>query len=161
MYRSTFSWPRHWLQVSEQLHISPALPPRKSPRYPLDRRFSGPENLSERRGEDKILAPIETRTPTLGRPTHSQSLYRLATTIIIVWTKLVSYNLNFILLYIAGGTCWIEYVTLVSSLVYLKLCTYIQRVFQSKITLNGSAYCTRYIIYITTKHSSAGITRLV
>jgi hypothetical protein len=35
------------LEVSGQLH----------PRYPLDRRLGGPQNLSGRRGEEKILDP--------------------------------------------------------------------------------------------------------
>jgi hypothetical protein len=34
----------------------------KSPRYPLDRRLSGPQRLSGQRGELKILAPTGTRT---------------------------------------------------------------------------------------------------
>jgi hypothetical protein len=29
MYRFTFSFPRHWLEVSGQLHAPPALPPEK------------------------------------------------------------------------------------------------------------------------------------
>jgi hypothetical protein len=31
MHRSTFSWPRHYLEVSGQLHAPAALPPGKSP----------------------------------------------------------------------------------------------------------------------------------
>jgi hypothetical protein len=49
----------------------------KSPRYPLDRRLDGPQSQSERRGEGKILDPTGTRIRPLGRPAHSQSLYRL------------------------------------------------------------------------------------
>jgi hypothetical protein len=39
MYGSTFSWPRHYLQVSGQLHGPAVLPPRKDPppQYPSDR----------------------------------------------------------------------------------------------------------------------------
>jgi hypothetical protein len=33
MYRSRFSWPRHYLEVSGQLHASVALPLGKEPRY--------------------------------------------------------------------------------------------------------------------------------
>jgi hypothetical protein len=44
MYRSTFSWPRHLLEVIGQLHAPAALPPRKSPQYPLDRRLGGPQS---------------------------------------------------------------------------------------------------------------------
>jgi hypothetical protein len=42
MYRSTFSWPRHYLEMSSQLHAPAALPPGKSSRYPLYRRLGGP-----------------------------------------------------------------------------------------------------------------------
>jgi hypothetical protein len=34
------------------------------PRYPLDRRLGGPQSQSGRSGEEKILDPIGTRTPT-------------------------------------------------------------------------------------------------
>jgi hypothetical protein len=46
MYRPTFSWPRHQLEVSGQLHGPAALPPGKSHWYPLDRRWSGPQSRS-------------------------------------------------------------------------------------------------------------------
>jgi hypothetical protein len=36
------------------------------PLYPLDRRLDGSENRSGRSGEEKILAPTGTRTPTSG-----------------------------------------------------------------------------------------------
>jgi hypothetical protein len=36
----------------------------KSPRYPLERRLGGPQNRAGRRGEEKILDPTGTRTPT-------------------------------------------------------------------------------------------------
>jgi hypothetical protein len=36
----------------------------KNHRYPLDRRMGGPQSRSGRRGEQKILAPTGTRTPT-------------------------------------------------------------------------------------------------
>jgi hypothetical protein len=50
--------------VSGQLHVSAALPPGKVPRYPLDRKLSGPHNRSGRCREEKILDPSGTRTPT-------------------------------------------------------------------------------------------------
>jgi hypothetical protein len=51
----------------------------KSPQYQLDRRLCGPQKRSERRAEEKNLAPIGTRTPTPpARPARSQSLYRLS-----------------------------------------------------------------------------------
>jgi hypothetical protein len=49
----------------------------KSPLYPLDRRLDGPQSRSGRRGEDTNLAPTGTRTPTPGRASRIQSLYRL------------------------------------------------------------------------------------
>jgi hypothetical protein len=57
MYRSTFSSPRHLLQGS---FTHPPL----YPQYPLDRRLGGLQSRSGRRGEDKILDPTKTRTPT-------------------------------------------------------------------------------------------------
>jgi hypothetical protein len=36
----------------------------KNPRYPLDRRLGGPQSRSGRLGEEKILDPAGTRTPT-------------------------------------------------------------------------------------------------
>jgi hypothetical protein len=64
MYRSTFPWPRDWLEVSGQLHAPAALPPRKAAQYTLDRRLSGLQTPSGRYGEVKILDPTGTRTPT-------------------------------------------------------------------------------------------------
>jgi hypothetical protein len=59
MYRFTFSWPRHQLEVSGQLHV-----PSKSSHYPLDKRLDGPQSRSGRRGETKFLDRPGTRTPT-------------------------------------------------------------------------------------------------
>jgi hypothetical protein len=42
----------------------PLYPRVKSPQYTLDRRLGGHQNLSERHGEKKNLAPTGTRTPT-------------------------------------------------------------------------------------------------
>jgi hypothetical protein len=64
MYRSTFSW----LGTSWRWVVSftprPLYHRGKSPRYPLDRRLSGPQSRSERRREDKIVYPSGTRTRT-------------------------------------------------------------------------------------------------
>jgi hypothetical protein len=77
MYRSTFSWPRHWLKVCGQLHAPAALPQGKSPRYSFYKRLGGPQSRSGRYGEVKIVYPTGTRTPAPpGRPARSQSLYR-------------------------------------------------------------------------------------
>jgi hypothetical protein len=64
MYRYTFSWPRHYLEVSGELHAPAALPPGEEPRYPLDRRLGGPQSRPGRHEEEKILDPTWTRTPT-------------------------------------------------------------------------------------------------
>jgi hypothetical protein len=45
--------------------------------YPLHSRFVGPHSRS-RRHEKKILDPVGTRYPTLGRPARNQSLYWLS-----------------------------------------------------------------------------------
>jgi hypothetical protein len=60
--------------VSGQLHASAALP-----RYPLDRRLGGPQSRSGRPGEQKILDPTGTRTPT---PRSSSPLPVAITTIL-------------------------------------------------------------------------------
>jgi hypothetical protein len=79
MYRSTFSWPRHLLEVSGLLHAPDAWPPGKSPRYPFYRRLGGPQSRSGRYGEVKIFYLTGTWTPASpGRPACSQSLYRLS-----------------------------------------------------------------------------------
>jgi hypothetical protein len=60
MYSSIFSWLRHYLEVSGQLHASAALLPRgRSLRYTLDWRLGEPPSPQE-----KILDPTGTRTPT-------------------------------------------------------------------------------------------------
>jgi hypothetical protein len=41
------------MEVSGQLHAPAALPPGKSPWYPLDRRLCGPQSRSGRGGEEK------------------------------------------------------------------------------------------------------------
>jgi hypothetical protein len=52
------------MEVSGQLHALTALPLGKEPRYPLNRRLGGPQSRFGRLGEDKILDPTGTRTPT-------------------------------------------------------------------------------------------------
>jgi hypothetical protein len=51
-YSSTY-WLRHYMEVSGQFHAPAALPPEKSPWYPLDRRLGGPQSRSGRGGEEK------------------------------------------------------------------------------------------------------------
>jgi hypothetical protein len=49
MYKSTQSWHRHWLEASGKLHSPAALPPKKKPRYPLDRRLGGLDDVERRK----------------------------------------------------------------------------------------------------------------
>jgi hypothetical protein len=77
MYRSIFSWLRHKLEVSGKLHAPPALPPRKSPRYSMYRRLGGPRDRSGWLEKWILLLLSRLELRPLGRPVHSQSLYRL------------------------------------------------------------------------------------
>jgi hypothetical protein len=77
MYRSTFSWPRHLLEVSGQLHASAALPRERAPNIHciggwVDYR-AGLEDEEKRKF--LILPGLDLRP--LGRPARNQSLYRL------------------------------------------------------------------------------------
>jgi hypothetical protein len=58
-----------WRWVVNFTH-RPLYPRRKSPRYPLERRFGGPQSRSGRSGEEKILDPRLELWP-LGRPGRS------------------------------------------------------------------------------------------
>jgi hypothetical protein len=77
MYRSTFSWPRHYLEMSGQLHAPAALPPGKNPGTHciggwVDSR-AGLDDL--KKWKFLTLPGLEPRP--LRRPARSQSLYRL------------------------------------------------------------------------------------
>jgi hypothetical protein len=50
--------------VSDQFHSPVAFRRGNNSRYPLDRRLGGPQSRSGQHGEEKILAPTGTRTPT-------------------------------------------------------------------------------------------------
>jgi hypothetical protein len=60
----------HFLDLGTSLRwvvsftLQPLYPRGKSTRYPLYRRLGGTQSRSRRRGEEKILAPTGTRTPT-------------------------------------------------------------------------------------------------
>jgi hypothetical protein len=80
MYRSMFSWPRHWLEVSSQLHAPAALPQEKDP-PPPDTHWIG-SWVDPRTGLDDVeerkfltLPGLELRS--LGRPVRTQSLNRV------------------------------------------------------------------------------------
>jgi hypothetical protein len=51
------------MEVSGQLHAPAALPPRKSPWYPLDRRLGGPQSRPGRDGEEKNSKPRRESNP--------------------------------------------------------------------------------------------------
>jgi hypothetical protein len=76
---STFSY--LGTEVSSRIHVPAALPPGKSPLYPLDRRLSGPQSRSGQYGEVKILAPTGTRTPTH----RSSSQYPVTIPTVLSW----------------------------------------------------------------------------
>jgi hypothetical protein len=64
------------MEVSGKVHAPAALPPRKSPWYPLDRRLAGG---GQSRGEEKNSQPpprIEPQNPD--RPDRDPALYRLS-----------------------------------------------------------------------------------
>jgi hypothetical protein len=47
------------MEVSGQLHALAALPPGKSPWYPLDRRLGGPQTRYGRGGKEKNSQPLQ------------------------------------------------------------------------------------------------------
>jgi hypothetical protein len=61
----------------------------KSPRYPLDRRLGGPQSRSGLRGEEKILDPTGTRTPT----PRSSSPKPVAIPTALFWLQIGVYRL--------------------------------------------------------------------
>jgi hypothetical protein len=81
----------------------PFYPRGKCPRYPLDRRFDGPQSHSGRHEEAKNSCPppgLELRP--LGRPTRSQLLNRLCYACSPVKTVLL-----LLLLLLLVGRCWV------------------------------------------------------
>jgi hypothetical protein len=75
MYRAMYSWPRHWLEASGQLHTPAALPQGKEPRSPLDRRLGGPQIRSGRREEQKFLPLSGLELRLLSRPVAIPKMY--------------------------------------------------------------------------------------
>jgi hypothetical protein len=65
------------MEVSGQLHVYAALTTGKSHWYPLDSRLGGPRGRCGIYGEVKFLTLSALRPRTLGRPSRSQSLYRM------------------------------------------------------------------------------------
>jgi hypothetical protein len=56
------------MEVNGQLHAPAALPPWKSPRYPLDRRLGGPQSRFGSGGEKKNSQPLSKIGPTIIQP---------------------------------------------------------------------------------------------
>jgi hypothetical protein len=85
MNRSTFSWSRHYLEVSGELHAPTALLPGKEPLVPIRYELGGPQSRYWRCGEEKILDHTGTRTltPRSFTPYPVAIPTRLITTIII------------------------------------------------------------------------------
>jgi hypothetical protein len=74
------------MEGSGQLQAPAALPPGKSPWYPLDRKLGGPQSRSGRGGEEKNSQPppgIEPFNPD--RPAHS--LVAIPTELLQLWMK--------------------------------------------------------------------------
>jgi hypothetical protein len=59
MYRSTVSW-----RLMVSFTLRPLYSRGNTPKYPLDRKLGGPQSQPGRSGEEKILDPTRTRTPT-------------------------------------------------------------------------------------------------
>jgi hypothetical protein len=67
-YSSTHSWPRHLMDVIGQLHAPAALPPGKSPWYPLDRRLGRLQSRSGHSDEEKNSHPLPGLEPPIIQP---------------------------------------------------------------------------------------------
>jgi hypothetical protein len=59
--------------MSDQLQAPAALPPGKEPRYPLDRRLSGPQSRSGRGGEEKNSQHLLGLEPPIMQPVAQRS----------------------------------------------------------------------------------------
>jgi hypothetical protein len=56
------------MEVSGQFHVPADLPPGKEPPVSLDRRLSGPQSHSRRRGEEKNSQPLPGLKPPIIQP---------------------------------------------------------------------------------------------
>jgi hypothetical protein len=61
------SWPRHYMEVSGQLHVPAALLPGKHAPVPSDRKIGGPQSRSGCRGVEKNISPRGNRIPAFQR----------------------------------------------------------------------------------------------
>jgi hypothetical protein len=94
MYRSTFSWPRHLLEVSDQLHARAALPPGKEPPVSIGYEVGWtPEPVWTTWRRENSWPYRNSELRPLGRPTRSQSLYRLRYPGSLFWPLRLKYDL--------------------------------------------------------------------
>jgi hypothetical protein len=78
MYRSTFSWPRHYLEMSGELHAPAALPPGKEHPVHIGEEVGWtPEPVWTTWRRENSWPYKDSKSDLLGRPARSQSLYRL------------------------------------------------------------------------------------
>jgi hypothetical protein len=78
MYRSTFCWPWHWLEVSAQLHAPAALPAGKPPPHThCIGGWVGPRADLDDTEKRKFLTLPGLELQPLGHPACSQLLYWL------------------------------------------------------------------------------------
>jgi hypothetical protein len=67
-----YSYSRHYMEVSTQLHTRAVLPPGKSPQYLLNMRLNGPQSrFRHDDGEVNSPAPAGNRASIFDRPLHS------------------------------------------------------------------------------------------
>jgi hypothetical protein len=79
IYRSTFSWPRHWLELSGQLRAPTALPPGgKAPGTHWIGGWVGPRDGLDDVEKRKFLTLPRLELRPFGRSARRQSLYRLS-----------------------------------------------------------------------------------
>jgi hypothetical protein len=122
----------------------------QNPRYPLDRRLRGPQSWSGRRGEQKILEPTGTRTPT----PRSSSPWPVA--IPTALSRLGILGFNFLLGFLARGfhisplsACCSE-TPLTYSVVILKIIPFTKHTSPLSVQALQSRSCPSYISYATT-----------
>jgi hypothetical protein len=71
MFRSTFSWPRHYLVASAKFHATATLLPGKEPLDHTGWRLGSPQNMWVLHGERKFLPLPGLKHQTFSRPTCS------------------------------------------------------------------------------------------
>jgi hypothetical protein len=142
------------LEVSVSFTPRPLYLLENSPRYPLYRRLCGPQSRSGRRGEEKILDPTGTRTPT----PRSSSPYPIAIPTEpsrLIWTLSLSLSLSlsiyiYIYIYISLSSLFNDAVSIQN--IYFKM---IGRWMNYKLRTKTEGRGSR-IIQILTQHLPVG-----